>query len=185
MTDDLKGMTEGGGEVSRRDVLIAVGAVAATTMTGGDAGAAEEKFNPNKCTFAQGIERIKKAIEGADGFGRRKIVTSRDPGVDKILDKLRVTNVPGGFTKYHLPVFFEGGPGAQFFISVGAPNTEVPRHSHDEGDGMRFIVAGSIVYEGKELTSGDWMFIPKGQPYSMKVGRAGVTVFYCYQCCCG
>jgi hypothetical protein len=167
-------------------VLVAAGAVAATAMTGGTAGAAEEKFNPNKLTFAQGIERIKKAVQTEAKFAARsgKIVTSRDEGADKLMDVLRVTNIPGGFTKYQLPIFIEGGPGTQFFLSIGAPNTEVAKHSHDEGDGLRFIVSGSIIYNGKELTSGDWMFIPKGEPYSMKVGKAGVTVFYCYSCCC-
>jgi hypothetical protein len=143
-----------------------------------------EKFNPNRLTFAQGLERINKAVQADAKFARGKIVTSRDEGMDKLMDALRVTNIPGGFTKYQLPVFFEGGPGAQFFISVGAPNTEVSKHSHDEGDGIRFIMSGSIIYDGKELTGGDWMFIPKGQPYSMRVGRVGVIICYCYQCCC-
>ena len=49
---------------------------------------------------------------------------------------------------------------------------------------MRIILAGSIIYEGKELTGGDWMFIPKGQPYAMRVGKTGVIICYCYQCCC-
>jgi hypothetical protein len=182
VSNDKKDQPAAGNEVSRRAALVAAGAVAATAVTGG-AAAADDKFNPNKLTFAQGIERIKKAVQEAK-LGRGKIVTSRDEGADKLLDALRVTNIPGGFTKYQLPVYFEGGPGAQFFISVGAPNTEVGKHSHDEGDGMRFIVSGSIVYEGKELSGGDWMFIPKGQPYSMRVGKAGATIFYCYQCCC-
>jgi hypothetical protein len=31
----------------------------------------------------------------------------------------------------------------------------------------------------KELSAGDWMFIPEGQPYSFEVGRVGAIV-----CCC-
>lgn len=173
-----------GSEVSRREVLMAAGAVAGTALAGNVASAAQGQFNPNKLTYAQGIERIKKAIEGTPAAARGKIITSRDQGMDKLMDALRVTNIPGGFTKYQLPVFFEGGPGAQFFISIGAPNTEVAKHSHDEGDGMRFIMSGSIIYDGKELSGGDWMFIPKGQPYAMRVGRAGAIICYCYQCCC-
>ncbi len=180
MADEPKDVQASGGDVSRRSVLVASGAVAAAVMTGGATGAAQEKFEPNKLTFAACIERIRKVAGKPTG----KIVTSRDEGMDRILDALRVTNIPAGFTKYQLPVAIEGGPGAQFFVSIGAPNTEVAKHSHNEGDGLRFIVSGSIIYDGKELTSGDWMFIPKGQQYSMKVGKTGATLFYCYSCCC-
>lgn len=60
----------------------------------------------------------------------------------------------------------------------------MPNHSHDEGDGFRFIVSGSILFDGRELHAGDWMFIPKGKTYSFKVGRSGVGICYCYACCC-
>lgn len=171
-------------EVTRRDLLIGAGAVAATSIGATASQAQEATFTPNKLTFAQGIDRIKKALETVGGSTPGKIVTSRDANADKLLDALMVSNIPSGFTKYQLPVYFTGGPGSQFFISIGAPNTEVPRHSHDEGDGIRFIMSGSIIFDGRELSAGDWMFIPKGQPYSFKVGKTGVGMCYCYQCCC-
>ena len=70
------------------------------------------------------------------------------------------------------------------FFSVGNPDVLVPEHSHDEGDGLRIIISGSVYYENKELKSGDWMFIPKGLKYSIKTGPLGATMFYIYQCCC-
>src|SRR6266851_6107845 len=91
MADESKALPESGGDASRREVLIAAGAVAATALLGGTARSAEEKFNPNKLTFAEGIARIKKATEGS-GFGKGKIVTSRDMGADKVMEALRVTN---------------------------------------------------------------------------------------------
>jgi hypothetical protein len=48
------------------------------------------------------------------------------------------------------------------FISIAEPGIKVGKHCHEEGDGIRFIAGGSIIFEGKELISGDWMFIPKG-----------------------
>ena len=70
------------------------------------------------------------------------------------------------------------------FISVGNPGTKVPRHIHKEGDGIRFIAGGSIIYNGQELVAGDWMFIPKGEAYEFQVGPYGATMGYCYACCC-
>ena len=176
-------------DVTRRAVVTAAGVTGLAALTGeaaADEPQVQGKFEPNRLTFAQGIERIKKAVNtsGDQASGKDTIITSRTKGFDKVFDDLMVHNLPNGFTKYQLPVFFDGGPGSQFFISVGSPNTEVGRHSHDEGDGMRFIVSGSILYGHQELTAGDWMFIPKGVPYSFKVGRLGVQMFYCYQCCC-
>ena len=141
-------------------------------------------FTPNKLTFKQGIDRIKHALGQVKEFSVGEIVTSRDPGADKLLDLLKVDNIPGGFTKYQLPVYMLNGPGVQFFFSFGTPGTDVSEHSHDEGDGLRVITSGSIVWKGKHLTAGDWMFIPKGKPYAFKVGRQGVGMFYCYECCC-
>ncbi len=70
------------------------------------------------------------------------------------------------------------------YISRGEANTKVPEHSHDEGDGIRFIMDGSMVYEGIELEQGDWMFLRAGPRYAFEVGPRGVLMCYCYSCCC-
>ena len=139
-------------------------------------------FKPNAMTFDQGIERIKSALSKAGAGRAGEILTSRDDAMRKATKLLQVQNIPGGFTKWQLPVFMDCR--SQLFVSVGAPGTDVPEHSHDEGDGFRYIVSGSIIYNGQELVQGDWMFIPKGKKYSIKVGERGTTMCYCYCCCC-
>jgi mannose-6-phosphate isomerase-like protein (cupin superfamily) len=140
-------------------------------------------FQPDQLTFAQGLERIKRAMAQVPEFRQGKIVTSRTPGAEKLTELLKTEKVPGGFSKYQLPVYFEGGPGTQFFVTVGEPGAEVGTHSHDEGDGFRYIASGSIIFEGQELTAGDWIYIPRGQSYSFRV-RVIVIICSCYQCCC-
>lgn len=141
-------------------------------------------FDANKYTFEQGLQRIREALAKNNMSGiQKKIVTSRDPGVDKVLADLETKNVPSGFKKFQLPVY-QDGP-TQLFLSIGSPDTNVPEHSHDEGDGFRYIASGSIIYRNVELTAGDWMFIPKGAKYGLKIGKLGATMFYCHQCCCG
>jgi hypothetical protein len=139
-------------------------------------------FNPNRLTFEQGLARIERAIEKAGLKLTGRIVTSRDPGMAKLREALRTSNEPGGFQKYQLPVALRCE--SQMFLTVAQPGAKAPRHSHKEGDGIRFIAAGSIIYEGKELTANDWMFIPAGKGYSFEVGPHGATMFYCYCCCC-
>jgi hypothetical protein len=89
-------------------------------------------------------------------------------------------DVPKGFAKWQLPFYFEGG---QFFITTAQPGSTVGEHSHDN-DAVRFILSGSIYFDGIELNVGDWMYIPKGKDYSLRVGPFGASMCYCYECCC-
>ena len=98
-------------------------------------------FNPNALSFDQGVERIREAAKAA-GLRTDAIVTSRDQPVTKAVRALAVSNVPPGFTKWQLPVYLDCA--SQLFMSFAGPNTKVPPHSHGEGDGIRFILSGSI-----------------------------------------
>ena len=139
------------------------------------------KFNPNALTFNEGVMRVQSALRAAKVDISKRIITSKDKDAIKLVNMLGVDNVPGGFKKWQLPIVLRD---SQLFISVGAADAVVPKHSHDEGDGIRFIVSGSILYNGKELSSGDWMYIPQGKEYSFRVGPLGVSMCYCYCCCC-
>jgi hypothetical protein len=138
-------------------------------------------FNPNQRSLAACIEDI-VASKRRLGITGEQIYTSKDHNIWEDQGS-SCTNVPGGFNKIILP-FNTDGP-ATFYISSGAPNTRVPQHSHDEGAGIRVILSGSIVYKGVELVQGDWMYMPARARYEFVVGPMGVTMFYCYQCCCG
>lgn len=144
---------------------------------------AKAVFNPNVLTFDEGIERLNRILKKEGLDPQHHITTSRDEGMEHLQKVLKITNVPNGFQKWMLPVYLTGA--SQLYISMAEPNAEVPLHSHDEGDGIRVMISGSIIYNGKELTAGDWMYIPKGAQYSMKVGPLGALMCYCYRCCCG
>lgn len=139
-------------------------------------------FNPNRLTFDDGLNRIQQVIEETGIRLERRIVTSKDKETARLTEALKVDSTPDGFTKWQLPVYLEAP--SQLFITSAAPNAKAPTHSHRDGDGIRFIVSGSIVYNGQELTAGDWMFIPAGHKYSFEVGRFGAMMCYCYCCCC-
>jgi hypothetical protein len=139
-------------------------------------------FDPNRLTFEDGVKLIDKARQKAE-LSTNKILTSRDKEARDAIKLLEVKNVPDGFTKWMLPIYLTEH--SQQYFSYAAPGTKVPRHSHDEGDGIRVILHGTIVYNGIELGQGDWMYIPKGKAYDFTVGPQGVGMFYCYCCCCG
>lgn len=141
----------------------------------------EKPFKPTHIPFDDGVKRIQSALsKGGHKLGSR-IITSRDADAVKLCNLLAIdSGLPKGITKWQLPFYVESG---QFFITTAEPGVKVAEHSHDE-DGVRFIISGSIVYDGIELSSGDWMFLPKGKRYGFKAGLLGATMCYCYACCC-
>lgn len=140
------------------------------------------EFNPNQLTFEEGVERIRRARKEAGVNFGRGIITSKDPDVLKVTNLLKVDIVPDGFQKWQLPFTLEKP--SQLYISAGTAFAKVAKHSHNDGDGVRVIMSGSIYYNGQELTAGDWMMIPAGEPYSFEVGPFGTLMCYCYCCCC-
>lgn len=139
------------------------------------------KFDPNQISFAQGAVRVEGVVAKHRLPTATKVLTSKDKAVVESLHDLSVTNVPKGFTKTQLPFVFQQ---SQFFVSRAEAGAKVAEHAHDGGDAIRFVLDGSITYQGVELKAGDWMFIPKGVPYAIDIGRLGATMGYCYQCCC-
>jgi len=139
-----------------------------------------KNFEPIHISFEDGIARINEALSQVGIELGSRILTSRDSDVVEACNLLSVDGMPKGFTKWQLPFSTEAG---QFFITSAEPGASVGEHSHPE-NGVRFIITGSIIFDGIELNAGDWMFIPKGKNYSFKVGPHGALMFYKYECCC-
>jgi hypothetical protein len=139
-------------------------------------------FDPNAKTLEACLTTIAEAQKSL-AIDTSKIITSRQRECQEAAKRLACTAVPSGFNKWLLP--FNTTREATFYLSFGAPNTVVPVHSHDEGEGIRVILFGSIIYGGQELVAGDWMYLPARAKYEFKVGPMGVGQFYCYCCCCG
>jgi hypothetical protein len=139
-------------------------------------------FKPTHIPYDEGIARIEEALKKVGYKLSSRILTSRDPEAVKLCNLLGVDEgLPDGFVKWQLPFYL---PGGQFFITSANPLAHVGEHSHDN-DGVRFIMSGSIYYDGIELNPGDWMFIPKDKRYSISAGPLGAVMCYCYCCCCG
>lgn len=139
------------------------------------------KFDPNQVSFAEGAVRVQAVVRRLGIDLSKKVMTSRDREAEQLRKLLPVTNVPAGFEKHQLPFILSD---SQLFVTHAPPGAKVAEHSHDDGDGIRFIAKGSVVFNGVELTEGDWMFIPKGIRYSIDIGRHGAVMCYCYCCCC-
>jgi quercetin dioxygenase-like cupin family protein len=129
----------------------------------------------------KGVLRVKKACKDLGVTFGKKIVTSRDRSMPALLEKLRRTTLPPGFEQWQLPIILGGGNRpVMFFVTVGSPNAKLPHHRHRNDSLFRIVLSGSITYNGIELTSGDWMYVPTGQPYSFKAGKSGCVIMHTY-----
>jgi hypothetical protein len=148
----------------------------------GDKMTHQADFAADHLSAEEGLNRLLK-VTSAAGFAQRgRIITSRDEDVRELRHELIIGAVPEGFQKWQLPVYLPEA--SQLYLTVAEPNAEVPEHSHPEGDGIRFVVSGSIHYGAHELVPGDWMFIPAGVAYKLRVGDLGAVLCYCYCCSC-
>lgn len=121
-----------------------------------------------------GIERIKAALEKHNVTTQDRVVTSRDPGMDLVRHELMRGNMPPGVTSWQLPVWEQAG--TMFpFMTVAAPGTVIPEHSHDRNL-FRIVISGSMRVNGIDLAAGDWMYVPSGVTYSYTAGWDGGVI---------
>lgn len=108
------------------------------------------------------------------------ILTSRDARMDHARHDLRRQNMPPGWETWQIPAYLVDKP-TFFFLSACAPGAVLPTHSHTVNQ-FRIVLSGGLIHNGVELRSGDWMYIPKGEEYSLSasLNPGGCTVFYCY-----
>lgn len=143
------------------------------------------EWKPDEALFERvdgvpkGVLNVREALEAA-GLDTNKIITSRNPALRTVKDRLRSNLMPTGFEQYQLPIPLRGED-TLCFITTGQPNAAFPEHRHAKSDGLRVVISGSISYEGIELTAGDWMYVPRGASYSFVAGTSGCTLFHGYK----
>ncbi len=59
-------------------------------------------------------------------------------------------------------------------VTVAGPGSDIGPTLHLDGDAVRFVLSGSAWFQGKELGPGDWLLIPAGAGYRLRVGYRGV-----------
>jgi mannose-6-phosphate isomerase-like protein (cupin superfamily) len=126
----------------------------------------------------QGVKRINAALKKAGiVLTKGRVITSRDDSMDEAREELRRLNLPPGFQSWQLPVPKND---LDIFLTVVSPGAVLPEHSHTR-DLFRVVLSGSIFTEGKELKTGDWMYVPAGTPYSYSAGfNPGAIVMHVY-----
>lgn len=139
----------------------------------------DDSFLNKEAGKVKGLTQVKDALKKGGVKGGRRVVTSRDEGQAEVRNDLKRTRLPKGFQQWQLPVALGPDQNIFFFRTVGAPGAVLPEHAH-KVDLLRFIISGSAYYKGRELTAGDWMFVPAGTPYGLMVGPNGVDVCHGY-----
>ncbi len=130
----------------------------------------------------KGVLRVKKALKELGITLGKNVVTSRDPGMEKLREVLYRDTMPEGLQQWQLPIVFEADDRpSMFFITVGQPDAEVPQHAHKDDNLLRIVLSGSVIHDGRvELTTGDWAHVPAGEPYTFKAGKHGCVIMHTY-----
>ncbi|SRR5712691_2157779 len=140
---------------------------------------AERETRQAREPFSACVNRIEKALATTGIRLEGRIVTSRDEAASQLTGALAIPNMADGFQKWQLPIYHKGP--THLFVTVAEPGATVASHNH-EGASTRFIINGSIAFAGKQLTAGDWMFIPANADYSFDVGQFGAVIAGQYEC---
>jgi len=126
----------------------------------------------------KGVARVRAAVKKHRLTVKDRVITSRDPGMHDLHYTLMREGMPPGIRTWQIPFVMEGP--AFFFLTVSEPGAIVPSHEHKR-DLFRIIVSGSIITNGIELKSGDWMFVPKGVSYGYSAAlNPGAISYHCY-----
>ena len=122
-----------------------------------------------------GVQRVDAAFKRPD-----RIVTSRDEGMDDIRYRLRRENMPPGWDTWQLPVYLMS-EATFFFLTSSAPGAILPSHAHKVAQ-FRMVLSGGLLYNGIELRSGDWIYIPPEAEYSLSASMnpGGCVHMYAY-----
>lgn len=113
------------------------------------------------------------------------VVSSLDQTTTESQSSLRVAAPFGkGVEKYELPIDMLPIRVAK---TIFAPGSVVARHVHpphseeSPGGGVRIVVSGYVLFEGRRHGPGDWFFVPNGTPYEFSTDPIGPTIlFYSY-----
>jgi hypothetical protein len=137
----------------------------------------EERFDPHEKFLDQ--DEI-DAVLGEHGLSLENIVHSRSPRMDEVRYAMRRRNQPDGWQSWQLPAYLLSKT-TTFFLSVGAPGAILPGHAHEFGQ-FRIVLSGGVVFDGVELKSGDWIWIPAGKEYSLtaSLNPGGGSTTYAY-----
>lgn len=123
-----------------------------------------------------GVRRIREVLR-KHGFREGQILTSRDKGMEGVLDELKRNHLPPGIQQWQLPVAIDG---TFAFHTVAEADAVIPEHSH-RANLFRVVVSGTAIYRDVELSAGDWMLVPKGRRYSLKAtSNPGFSINHMY-----
>jgi len=109
-----------------------------------------------------------------------KALSSKDPEMRTMIHKMEdiFPSTFPGVKRWFLPICPEVGPG-RFVVyithlkSSEELTSQTPDHVKSE---LKIVVSGEIYQGDKRYCAGDWFWFPRGNKYTLKVGKMGCTL---------
>lgn len=114
--------------------------------------------------------RLELVLGALGGGSIREVVSSKDPRLARFAGELG--RLAEEARRWEPP--FSGDEDLLTSVTVAGPEADIGPTMHLDGDAVRFVLSGSVLFRGKELGPGDWLLIPAGKGYRLRVGYRGV-----------
>lgn len=125
---------------------------------------------PRRPLFEEYLIRLELALGAIGNDPISEIITSRDPRFARTCSELgRLAEEVRSWTPP-----FSSDDDLQTSVTIAGPGGDIGPTLHLDGDAVRFVLSGSVWFGGTELEPGDWMLIPAGSAYRLRVGYRGV-----------
>ncbi len=110
-------------------------------------------------------------VLGALGEGSiREVISSKDARLARFSTELG--RLAEDARRWQPP--FSGDEDLLTSVTVAGPGANIGPTLHLDGDAVRFVLSGSVWFRGRELEPGDWLLVPAGAGYRLRVGYRGV-----------
>ncbi len=162
-----------------REIKLTEGEIEQLGLNKQNASLTEEELNANNIwRWAFSYNELEERLGGL-----QKIVTSKDPIVDKAKSNLNIPVRFENINRFQLPIGIkrEKITGLSFHMVNIDANTSIPSHSHNHGYGIfRVILKGNLTFNNIKLESGDWCWLPKNENESISTDHEGASVLLLY-----
>jgi mannose-6-phosphate isomerase-like protein (cupin superfamily) len=114
--------------------------------------------------------RLELVLAALDQVSISEVISSKDARLSAQTSQL--AKLADDARRWQPP--FGGDADLLTSVTVAGPGADIGPTLHLDGDAVRFVLSGSVWFRGKELGPGDWLLIPAGTGYRLRVGYRGV-----------
>lgn len=122
-----------------------------------------------------GTTRVKDYLKRHNIPFPDRVLTSQDEGMEDVRRELAKKTNLKGVEQWQLPILIDEN--LIWVLAHHDPDVVIPPHHH-EGWVLHIVLHGELEYEDRRLRRGDFILVPPGKTYSLRVVGGDATTCY-------